>query len=103
MPNPPRMAVQVFCDRHYGGINYPRGGVGRIAELLVEGLQEHGSHIEYKANVSALTCLDRAASSLVEGLQEQSYTRGLSIYTWLAGALRSQEVLERGVKIGARA
>ena len=43
---------QVFCDRHYGGINYPRGGVGRIAELLVEGLQERGSYIEYKANVS---------------------------------------------------
>ncbi len=48
------MVVQVFCDRHYGGINYPRGGVGRIAELLVEGLQERGSYIEYKANVSAL-------------------------------------------------
>lgn len=43
---------QVFCDRHYGGINYPRGGVGRIAELLVEGLQERGSYMEYKANVS---------------------------------------------------
>ena len=43
---------QVFCDRHYGGINYPRGGVGRIAELLVEGLQERGSYIEYKANVT---------------------------------------------------
>ena len=48
------MVVQVFCDRHYGGINYPRGGVGRIAELLVDGLQERGSNIEYKANVSAL-------------------------------------------------
>ncbi|CAK0737231.1 hypothetical protein CVIRNUC_000877 [Coccomyxa viridis] len=44
-------AGMVFCDRHYGGINYPRGGVGRIAELLVEGLQERGSYIEYKANV----------------------------------------------------
>jgi len=29
--------VQVFCDRHYGGINYPKGGVGRIPELLAEG------------------------------------------------------------------
>ena len=43
--------VQVFCDRHYGGINYPVGGVGRIGEELAAGLQERGSHIEYKANV----------------------------------------------------
>lgn len=28
-----------------------QGGVGRIAEELVEGLQQHGSAIEYKANV----------------------------------------------------
>jgi prolycopene isomerase len=29
----------VLCDRHYGGINYPVGGVGEIPRLLVEGLQ----------------------------------------------------------------
>lgn len=45
-------AGMVFCDRHYGGINYPRGGVGRLGELLAEGLQEHGSCIEYRANVT---------------------------------------------------
>ena len=28
----------VFCDRHYGGINYPRGGVGHMAELMAEGV-----------------------------------------------------------------
>ncbi len=52
------LCVQVFCDRHFGGINYPVGGVGRIGEELVAGLQERGSHIEYKANVchsSAIT------------------------------------------------
>lgn len=27
-------AGMVFCDRHYGGINYPKGGVGRIAQAL---------------------------------------------------------------------
>ncbi len=27
----------VFCDRHYGGINYPLGGVGYMAEQLAEG------------------------------------------------------------------
>ena len=45
--------VQVFCDRHFGGINYPRGGVGRIGESLAEGLTERGSHVEYKAHVRA--------------------------------------------------
>jgi phytoene dehydrogenase-like protein len=41
----------VFCDRHYGGINYPLGGVGRIPEALAEGLRERGSYMVYKANV----------------------------------------------------
>ena len=50
-------AGMVFCDRHYGGINYPRGGVGRLGELLAEGLQEHGSSILYQANVSLLFAL----------------------------------------------
>ena len=27
----------VFCDRHFGGINYPKGGVGLMAEQLAEG------------------------------------------------------------------
>lgn len=27
-------AGMVFCDRHFGGINYPKGGVGRIAQCL---------------------------------------------------------------------
>jgi phytoene dehydrogenase-like protein len=32
-------AGMVFCDRHYGGINYPKGGVGGIAEAMAEGLE----------------------------------------------------------------
>lgn len=44
-------AGMVFCDRHYGGINYPVGGVGRISEVLADGLREHGSYVVYKANV----------------------------------------------------
>ncbi|KAF5843654.1 carotenoid isomerase [Dunaliella salina] len=47
-------AGMVFCDRHYGGINYPKGGVGRIPELLAEGLTERGSHVVYKANVKRI-------------------------------------------------
>ncbi|NEP01760.1 MAG: carotene isomerase [Symploca sp. SIO2E9] len=47
-------AGMVFSDRHYGGINYPKGGVGRIAQKLVEGLQQAGSHIQYKARVTKI-------------------------------------------------
>ncbi|NEO26670.1 MAG: carotene isomerase [Kamptonema sp. SIO4C4] len=47
-------AGMVFSDRHYGGINYPRGGVGQIAQKLVEGLENYGSHIEYKARVKEI-------------------------------------------------
>ena len=47
-------AGMVFCDRHYGGINYPVGGVGRIPELMAEGIQELGGDVEYKANVKKI-------------------------------------------------
>lgn len=30
-------AGMVFCDRHFGGINYPVGGVGQIAEQMAAG------------------------------------------------------------------
>lgn len=46
-------AGMVFCDRHYGGINYPVGGVGRIPEAMAEGIRENGGYIVYKANVRA--------------------------------------------------
>jgi prolycopene isomerase len=45
-------AGMVFSDRHYGGINYPKGGVGMIAEKLVQGLEKAGSEIQYKARVT---------------------------------------------------
>jgi len=44
-------AGMVFTDRHVGGINYPKGGVGKIAEKLVKGLEKLGSNIRYKADV----------------------------------------------------
>lgn len=47
-------AGMVFCDRHYGGINYPKGGVGRIAQKLVEGLEKAGGEIHYKARVTKI-------------------------------------------------
>jgi prolycopene isomerase len=42
----------VFSDRHYGGINYPKGGVGQIGIKLAEGLEKHGGKIEYGARVT---------------------------------------------------
>lgn len=85
-------AGMVFCDRHYGGINYPKvtmqgagtflllplvetsegntqtplpsshipspimlqGGVGRIAELLVDGIEERGGEVRYRAGVQRI-------------------------------------------------
>lgn len=46
-------AGMVFSDRHYGGINYPRGGVGRIAEEMVAGIIERpGCWVRYGARVT---------------------------------------------------
>ncbi|HAX76479.1 MAG TPA: carotene isomerase [Cyanobacteria bacterium UBA11372] len=47
-------AGMVFSDRHYGGINYPKGGVGQIALKLVEGLEKAGSQIQYQARVTKI-------------------------------------------------
>jgi prolycopene isomerase len=47
-------AGMVFCDRHYGGINYPVGGVGAIPEAMAEGIRERGGAVEYKANVKEI-------------------------------------------------
>ncbi len=45
-------AGMVFSDRHAGGINYPKGGVGVIAQKLVQGLEANGGEIHYKSRVS---------------------------------------------------
>ncbi|CAK9160839.1 unnamed protein product [Ilex paraguariensis] len=47
-------ASMVLCDRHFGGINYPVGGVGEIAKSLAKGLMDQGSEIIYKANVTSI-------------------------------------------------
>lgn len=47
-------AGMVFSDRHYGGVNYPKGGVGQIAQKLVEGLIKKGGKIEYQARVTKI-------------------------------------------------
>jgi len=47
-------AGMVFSDRHYGGVNYPKGGVGQIAQKLVEGLEKAEGKIEYQARVTKI-------------------------------------------------
>jgi len=54
---------QVLCDRHFGGINYPVGGVGEIAKSLAKGLVNQGSEILYKANVTNIMLEDGKAVS----------------------------------------
>lgn len=62
-------AGMVFSDRHYGGINYPKGGVGQIALKLVEGLEKAGGQIRYKARVKKILVENRRALGveLVDG------------------------------------
>ncbi len=47
-------AGMVFSDRHAGGINYPKGGVGTIAKKLVKGLHTHGGEIRYQSRVKEI-------------------------------------------------
>lgn len=54
-------AGMVFSDRHYGGINYPKGGVGQIAQKLVDGLEKAGSQIQYRARVTEIVMENGAA------------------------------------------
>ncbi len=57
-------AGMVFTDRHVGGINYPKGGVGKIAEKLVSGLEGLGSEIRYKAYVKEIILKDNKAKGV---------------------------------------
>jgi len=47
-------AGMVFSDRHFGGINYPKGGVGIIAEKLVQGIKNFKGEIKYKSKVKKI-------------------------------------------------
>ncbi|KAH9330673.1 hypothetical protein KI387_002781, partial [Taxus chinensis] len=41
----------VLCNRHFGGINYPIGGIGGIAKNLAKGLVDNGEIILCKVGV----------------------------------------------------
>lgn len=49
-------AGMVFGDRHYGGIHYPKGGVGTIAVQLAKGLESVGGSIYYGTPVVRILC-----------------------------------------------
>ena len=51
----------VFSDRHYGGVRYPQGGVGQIAQKLAEGLVKFGGKIRYRARVKKIILENRRA------------------------------------------
>jgi prolycopene isomerase len=68
-------AGMVFSDRHAGGINYPRGGVGVIAEKLVAGLEAHGGAIRYGARVTRVLIENGAAVGVQLASGEQLRAR----------------------------
>lgn len=68
-------AGMVFSDRHYGGINYPKGGVGQIAQKLVEGLLKNGGEIQYKARVTQIILENGQAIGVELANGKQYYAR----------------------------
>jgi len=67
-------AGMVFTDRHAGGINYPKGGVGTIAEKLVSGIEKLGGRIRYKANVNEILLKNEKAIGVKLSNGEEIYS-----------------------------
>ena len=67
-------AGMVFTDRHVGGINYPKGGVGIIAEKLVSGIEKLGSKVRYRANVTEILLKDKKAVGVKLSSGEEIYS-----------------------------
>ena len=67
-------AGMVFTDRHAGGINYPKGGVGKIAEKLVSGIEKLGGKIRYKANVTEIFIENKKAIGVKLSNGEEIYS-----------------------------
>ncbi|WP_269622597.1 carotenoid isomerase [Prochlorococcus marinus] len=68
-------AGMVFSDRHYGGINYPKGGVGMIAQKLVKGLEKKGGRILYKSRVTNVLLKDKRAIGVKLANGEKLYAK----------------------------
>ena len=67
-------AGMVFTDRHAGGINYPKGGVGKIAEKLVSGIEKLGGEVRYKANVTEILLKGQKAVGVKLSTGEKIYS-----------------------------
>ena len=95
----------VFADRHAGGVNYPKGGVGEISRRLVRGLQRHGGEIRYGARVSrVLLERNRAVGVTLAGGEQLHAQRVISNATrWdTFGSLVPEEHIPRREKVWRR-
>ncbi len=70
-------AGMVFSDRHAGGINYPKGGVGVIAQKLVKGLREKGGEILYKSRVTKIILEGKIATGVKLATGEEFFARAI--------------------------
>ncbi len=86
-------AGMVFSDRHAGGINYPKGGVGVIAQKLVKGLEEHGGEISFKSRVTKILLDGKKAIGVKLATGEKLYAR-----TIISNATRWDTFGGEGVK-----
>ncbi|TVQ45996.1 MAG: carotene isomerase [Gloeocapsa sp. DLM2.Bin57] len=68
-------AGMVFSDRHYGGINYPKGGVGKIAKKLAEGLENYGGEIKYQARVTDILTTGKKAIGVRTATGKEYYAK----------------------------
>ncbi len=68
-------AGMVFSDRHYGGINYPKGGVGVIAEKLVRGIENCEGQVRYKSKVKKIIFEGKSAVGVLLENDEKIYSK----------------------------
>tara|TARA_Y100001968_G_scaffold332955_1_gene393258 strand:- start:2357 stop:3919 length:1563 start_codon:yes stop_codon:yes gene_type:complete len=86
-------AGMVFSDRHSGGINYPKGGVGQIAEKLVKGISAHGGEVRYKSKVKKILLKENKAIGVQLRNGEEIFSR-----TVISNATRWNTFGGEGVK-----
>ncbi len=68
-------AGMVFSDRHYGGVRYPQGGVGQIAQKLVAGLLKFGGEIRYRSRVNKILLENKRAVGVKLTTGEEYFAR----------------------------
>ena len=63
-------AGMVFCDRHHGGINYPAGGVGRIAEEMAAGVCVCVENVSVCGAAARCLCVSVCVGGAVGGVEK---------------------------------